>query len=154
MGEPLIDRSAERRRERILTLDEEKRLLASCTGRRKHIRPLIICLLDTGARRGETFKLKFSDLDFEKRLITYQALNTKTLKKRQVAMTSRVYKELTVLWEKSDRDGNSLVFNVRCVKKAFESACREAGIETGRPFGITQDISPPKPPNHISLLIG
>jgi integrase len=72
-------------------LEEEKRLLDVCIGRRKHLRPLIICLLDTGARRGETFKLKFSDLDFQNRLITYQALNTKTLKTRQVAMTNRAF---------------------------------------------------------------
>lgn len=62
MGEPLIDRSAERRRTRVLSLDEEKRLLEACTDKRKHLIPLIICLLDTGARRGETLKLKFSDL--------------------------------------------------------------------------------------------
>lgn len=136
-GESLIDRSAERRRDRILTLDEEKRLLEACTGRRKHIRPLIICLLDTGARRGETFKLKFSDLDFQNRLITYQALNTKTLKTRQVAMTNRVYDELKKLWENSDKKESSLVFDLSCVRKSFENACKEAGIETGRPFGIT-----------------
>jgi integrase len=63
MGEPLIDRSAERRRTKVLSLEEEKRLLEACTGKRKHIRPLIICRLDTGARRGETLELKFSDLE-------------------------------------------------------------------------------------------
>lgn len=47
MGEPLIDKSAERRRDRILTIEEEKRLLAACTGKRKHLKSLIILLLDT-----------------------------------------------------------------------------------------------------------
>ena len=136
-GEPLIDISAERRRERILTLDEEKRLLNACTGKRKHILPLIVCLLDTGARRGETFKLKFADLDFEKRLITYQALNTKTLKTRQVAMTERVYNHLQILWINSGKNLDSLVFNMKCVRGSFENACKDAGIETGSPFGIT-----------------
>jgi len=137
MGEPLIDRSAERRRDRILTLEEEKCLLDACKGRRKHIRPLIICLLDSGARCGETFKLKFSDLDFKNKLITYQALNTKTLKTRQVAMTLRVYEELLNLWENSDKKEDLLVFNMKCVSASFESACKEANIATGRPFGIT-----------------
>jgi integrase len=136
-GEPLIDRSAERRRDRILTLEEEKRLLAACKGKRKHLIPLIICLLDTGARRGETLKLKFSDLDFENRLITFQALNTKTLKKRQIIMTSRVYDELLKLWESSNKNEDSLVFNFKDVRTSFENACKEAGIETGRPFEIT-----------------
>lgn len=136
-GEPLIDISAERRRERILTLDEERRLLSACTGKREYIRPLVICLLDTGARRGETLKLTFSDLDFERRLITYQALNTKTLKTRQVAMTERVYDELISIWNRSEKNLEGLVFKMKCVSKAFESACHDAGIETGRPFGIT-----------------
>jgi integrase len=137
MGEPLIDKSAERRRDRILSLDEERRLLDACTGKRKHLKPLIIILLDTGARRGETLLLKFSDLDFENKLITYQALNTKTLKKRQIAMTTRVYDELKKLWENSDKNENSKVFNFTDVRTSFEMACKEAGIETGRPFGIT-----------------
>lgn len=137
MGESLIDTSAERRRERILTLEEEKRLLDACTGKRKHIKPLIICLLDTGARSGEMKLLKFSDLDFQNRLITYQALNTKTLKTRRVAMTNRVYNELLNLWENSNQDKNSLIFNFSDVRKAFENACKDANIETGSPFGIT-----------------
>lgn len=137
MGEPLIDKSAERRRDRILTLEEEKRLLDACTGKRKHIKPFVICLLDTGARRGETQLLKFSDLDFENKLITYQALNTKSLKTRKIAMTKRVFDELLNLWENSDKKVDSLVFNFKDVRDSFESACKDANIETGRPFGIT-----------------
>lgn len=136
-GEPLIDISAERRRDRILTLEEEGRLLKACTGKRSHVLPLIVCLLDTGARRGETLALRFADLDFENRLITYQALNTKTLKTRQVAMTKRVYEVLLDLWSKSDQDLGALVFSFKSVKTAFGNACVEANIETGRPFGIT-----------------
>jgi integrase len=137
MGEPLIDRSAERRRTRVLSLEEEKRLLEACTGKRRHLIPLIICLLDTGARRGETLKLKFSDLDFENKLMTYQALNTKTLKTRQIAMTTRVYNELSRLWQDSSKNENELIFKFRDVRSSFENACIDAGIPTGRPFGIT-----------------
>jgi len=136
-GESLIDISAERRRERVLSLDEEKRLLEACNGKREHIRPLLICLLSTGARKGETLKLTWKDIDFENRLITYRALNTKTLKTRKVPMTKQLYSELLLLWEQSDKDLDSLVFKFRSVRTAFESACREAGIETGRPLGIT-----------------
>jgi integrase len=136
-GEPLIDISAERRRERILTLDEERRLLSVCKGRRKHLRAVVICLLDTGARCGETLKLRFSDLDFEQRLITYQALNTKTLKTRRVAMTERVYNELLTMSKECNGRPNDLVFGIKSIFRSFEAACKEAGIETGRPYGIT-----------------
>ena len=116
-GESLIDVSAERRRERTLTTDEEKRLLDACKGRRKHLKPLIISLLSTGARLGETLKLKFSDIDFEKRLITFQALNTKTLQTRKVAITNYFYEELINLWNESDNNLDSLVFNFKGVGK-------------------------------------
>lgn len=136
-GESLIDISAERRRERVLSLEEEKRLLKACNGKREHIRPLLICLLATGARKGETMKLTWRDIDFENRLITYRALNTKTLRTRKVGMTKQLCEELLAVWEKSDKHLDSYVFNFRSVRKAFENACREADIETGRPFGIT-----------------
>jgi integrase len=136
-GESLIDVSAERRRERILTIEEEKRLLDVCIGRRKHLKTLLIFLLSTGARIGETLKLSWSDIDFQNGLITFQALNTKTLKTRKVAITSNLNYELEVLWNDSDKRLDSLIFNFKGVRKAFDNACKDAGIETGRPFGIT-----------------
>jgi hypothetical protein len=51
---PLIMKSLEPRRERILTVDEEQDLLGQCVGRRKHLRPVIITALDTGMRRGHS----------------------------------------------------------------------------------------------------
>lgn len=138
-GESLIDVSAERQRERILTLDEEQRLLSACDHpQRKHLKPILISLIDTGGRRGETLKLKWKDIDFEKRLITFQALNTKTLRKRQVAITARLLSELKQLWEKSDKNPNSLVFGIADnVSKSFASACKEAGIKQGGIDGVT-----------------
>ena len=61
-GDPLISIADERKRKRILTRDKELRLLAACENRyQKHLRPILICALDTGMRRGEIsgLKLKF-----------------------------------------------------------------------------------------------
>lgn len=137
-GESLIEVSAERQRERILTLEEEQRLLAACDySQREHLKPLLISLLDTGARKGETLKLQWKDVDFQKRLITFQALNTKTLRTRQVAITSRLFEELQHLWDKSDKDLNGLVFGIiDNVSKSFASACKAAGIKQGGFDGI------------------
>ena len=83
-------------------------------------------------------KLKWKDVDFETRLITIQALNTKTLKKRQVAITQRLYAELTILWKNSDKNFDSLVFGITDnVRKSFSSACKIAGIKEGGIDGLT-----------------
>jgi site-specific recombinase XerD len=100
-GEPLISPASERRRELILTIDEERRLLEACQHRR-NVRALYICLLDTGARLSEFLKhLHWRSVCFASRTITLEAMTTKTLKARQVRMTERMFQELTDLWGKS-----------------------------------------------------
>jgi integrase len=129
MGDSLINPADEKARERIITREEEECLLAACTGWRAHLRPIIICALDTGMRRGEIFKLKWSDIDFENRLINIQALNTKTLRQRQVALSSRLTQELQALWEDSTRNLDALVFGITTSsKKAFANVRKIAGI--------------------------
>ena len=92
-GESLISPASERRRERILTLDEERRLLSACASSSlKELRSLVICLLDTGARLSEILKhRRWNSVSFESRTITLDAMTTKTLRERQVVMTARVF---------------------------------------------------------------
>jgi integrase len=133
MGAPLISKTDEVRRERVLSHDEEIRLLAVCTGRRTHLKPLLIAALDTAARRGELFKLVWSDVDFGNRLINLRATTTKTQRSRTIGMTERLFNELRTLQEKSTGDTNSLVFGITdTVKTAFATACREALIQDFR----------------------
>lgn len=148
LGEPLISKSDEVKRERILTFDEEKRLLNVCVGERiiKYIRKgkevtakmqsgrellkaLIITAVDTAMRKGEIIKLRWRDVDFPMRTISIIALNSKTAKARQVGMTQRVFDELKNLWEISPKNSNELVFGIKDnFKKSFASACSDAGI--------------------------
>lgn len=156
-GEPLILTSCEKRRERILTLDEEMRLLAACDERsityarygkeivatdyikrRKHLKPFLIALLDTGARKGEMLKLAWHEVSLHNRVITIRAENTKTLRTRQVVITQRLYSELIMLWNESDKRHDSLVFGiVDNVRKSFATACNIAGIKHGGLDGLT-----------------
>lgn len=139
-GEPLIIISFERRRERILTIDEEKRLLDACSEhhQRKHLRPLLICLLDTGARKSEMLKLRWRSVCFTTRLITIEGMTTKTLKTRQVAMTERVYQELSVIRNASSKEPDALVFGITSnVKHSFTSVCKAAGVKYGGIDGLT-----------------
>ncbi len=130
-GEALISLADERKRERILTRDEERRLLEACGGdhHRAHLRPILICAIDTGMRRGEIFSLRWRDVDFEHGLINIQAFNTKTMKERQVSLTARLSREIQTLWEQSPLDERQRVFGiVNNVKRSFTAARKAAGL--------------------------
>lgn len=130
MGSPLISKADEVRRERTLSHAEEERLLAACTGRRTHLRPLLVAALDTAMRRGELFGLTWRDIDLVSRTITVTAMNSKTARPRTVPMTSRLLSELEALWKQSAKDTNALVFGVTdTVKIGFTAACKVAGID-------------------------
>ncbi|MDQ2975814.1 MAG: tyrosine-type recombinase/integrase [Acidobacteriota bacterium] len=128
-GDTLISLADETKRERILSHEEECRMLAACTDARAHLRPLLIFLLDTGCRQGEAFKLKWRDVDLEARMITLQAFNTKTARERQVAVTIRLHQELCRLSE-SDGDPDALIFGITSnVRNSFASVIKLAGID-------------------------
>jgi integrase len=125
----LISIADEHKRERILTREEEDRLLVACSEKRERIRPILICAIDTGMRKSEMLKLKWSDVDLVDRIINVIAFNTKTARERQLAMTERLARELDRLWDESTKDPDTLVFGIKDnIKKAFTAARSEAGI--------------------------
>lgn len=129
----VISKADERRRDRVLGFDEEKRLLDACDGPRAHLRPILICALDTAMRRGEIIKLRWRDVRIEGRTILVTAMNSKTMKARTVGMTERLHVELTRLWEMSPKDPGESVFGIAdTFKRAFASACRLASVEDFR----------------------
>ena len=152
LGEPLISKSDEVKRERVLTFDEENRLLNACEGERtitykrngkevattmkvgrELLKALIITAVDTTMRKGEIIKLRWQDVDFPMRTITIIAFNSKTAKAREVGMTPRVYDELKNLWEQSPKSFDELVFGIKNnFKKSFASACSDAVIKDFR----------------------
>lgn len=165
---PLIHTADEVKRNRLLERDEEYRLLEACQGPRSHLRPIIICAIDTGMRRGEIFKLKWSDLDWsgdsvnipETRAVKVREFNTKTLRARTVPVTKRLKAELQALWEKSDQGGDDLVFGItNNISNGFDTACSQAGIENlrfhdlRRTFG-TRLAKSGVPIHEISRLLG
>ncbi len=129
-GEPLISMADERKRERILTREEERRLLDACTDpRRLHLGPIIIAAIDTGMRRGELLSLRWRDVDLEHGVILIQAFNTKTMKQRELAMTTRLKLELARLYEESTQDPAMRVFGILDnVKRSYTAARKAAGL--------------------------
>jgi integrase/recombinase XerD len=139
-GESLISPASERKRERILTFAEECKLLEACDSSLwPFLRPLIICLLDSGARLSEFLQhLRWRSVCFENRTITLEAMTTKTLKARQVTMTSRMFKELRAIREAAkSEDDRVFKATVRQARFGLLHACKAAGIEYGSPYGIT-----------------
>jgi integrase len=148
-GNSLIVKSAEKNRDRVLSREEEGRLLEACGPRtvtyerngkqitmretgesRKYLRALIVVAVDTGARRGELFKLQWKDVDLISGTITIQASNSKTERARIIGLTSRAKNELNDLWEVSIMDKESLVFGVTStIKNAWKKLCEIAGID-------------------------
>ncbi len=133
-GDSLISLADENMRERILTREEEIKLLAACdTPQRAHLKGIIICALDTGMRQGEIFSLRWRNVDFENGLLNIQAFHTKTMKERQVAITTRLALELEQLKASAPENSDSLVFGiVDNVKRSFGAARSNAGLKDVR----------------------
>lgn len=140
MGEPLISPASERRREQILSITDEQKLIAACKrSQSPHLLPLVICLLDTGARKSELSKhLRWRSVCFASRTITIEGHTTKTLKARHVGMTERMFQTLSALFQTSSQEPDARVFDTSTtVHRAFSKACKAAGIAYGSPHGIT-----------------
>lgn len=133
LAKGVISKAAEVERDRVLSFDEEARLLAVCTDRRAHLKGLLICALDTAMRRGEIFKMRWRDVSFDKGEIFIPQTNSKTEDSRMVGITPRLRDELEKLWESSPKEKDLLVFGItNTIKTAFKSACDEADIKDFR----------------------
>jgi integrase len=129
----VISKAAEVERDRVLSFEEERRLLDACAGRRRHLRPLIICALDTAMRRGEMFKMVWNDVSFATNEIFIPQTNSKTEKSRAVGITPRLRAELEAIWETSPKDPNGIVFGITdTVKASFQTAREIAGLSDFR----------------------
>jgi integrase len=117
-------------RTRYLTWEEEQKLMAALTGLRQHIIPIVRMAIHTGMRRGELLNLRWQYIDFARGII--HVTNTKTNRNRDVPMNSEVREILLGLQcglcegyvFKNPKTGEKL----NDIKKAFNSAVREAGI--------------------------
>lgn len=128
-GEGLISVANEEKRARILSQDEEARLLSRCVGIREHLHLIVVVAIDTGMRRGELFKLRWSDVDFASGVVRLRVSNTKTEQARHVGITERMKKGLSDLQAQTLSEGEDLIFPYTDVKHSFKTACQLAGID-------------------------
>ncbi len=123
--------------ERVLTLDEEERLIANSA---PHLRPIILTAIHTGMRKGELLSLKWINADLEHNVISVEPTNTKSKKLKRIPINSKLRR---ILLEQKLKTGFSdYVFlnpegkpylSAFSVKTCFENACRRANI-TGLRF--------------------
>ena len=156
-GKSLIDRAGEKKRTRMLTIEEEKRLLDACRiekkivpyvrvcrrdGReieekvtqivpvdRKRLIPLIVCALDTAMRRGEIFNLEWRQIDLENRIIYLTEESATETKTGTEGVLPMTTRLFEILSEMKSRAKGRKVFTPYNYRKAFTGACRDAGIE-------------------------
>lgn len=123
------------RRERYLSVEEEKRLMSMLFGRRAYLRPIVILALNTGMRRGEILNLEWWQVDFSNNRLV--VTKTKSGKPRHLPMNQIVRETLSELkrvgggkyvFESRKKSGSPL----QEPKKAFSAALKDAGIENFR----------------------
>lgn len=145
----IIDADAEKVRTRILSVDEEGRLLEKCQGTReipyervrrgrkeeikaKHdmdnprLKAAILLAIDGGMRKGEILKSDWPDFDFENQIIRVRSSNTKTQRERLAPLSERAANELLRIKSMAPHERP---FPFNNFAGSFETACRLAEIE-------------------------
>jgi integrase len=120
--------------ERILTEDEEKKLLGACGGgRAPYLRPTIVLALNTGMSKGKILGLQWSQIDLANRTIRIDNPKTK-YRERRIPMNETVW-NLLAGFEPEHK--TELVFpsprnpghGMRDHKTGFWKAIEQAGID-------------------------
>jgi len=123
-------------KQRVLSIEEEKRLLAACE---PYLRNIIITALYTGMRKGEIISLKWDNVDFKRNIIAVEIENNKSKKIKQIPISSFMRKMLLELKLKSSR--NDYVFlnskgtpykRQDSLNRAFKLALKKAKLENLR----------------------
>ena len=114
-------------RNRILTPEEEKRLLNACEPRANRnifTRPFVILALETAMRRGELLSLRWENIDYLKRT-AFLAL-TKNGEARTVPLSTRAIETLQAL--PRSIDGRVLPINFAALETNFQRARNKANL--------------------------
>ncbi len=149
-GSKVIVAAAEKERDRVMSEDEEQRLLAACergdrthTYTRKHygkvrevtqtinndnprLKAIILLAVDSGMRRGEILKMRWIDIDFDRDRITVVGSHTKTERERVAPLSYRTKLALMNLRELYPTDERP--FPLKDIKTGWGTALKAAGI--------------------------
>ncbi len=105
---------------RFLEEEEIVRLLEACNS---YLKPIVVCALNTGMRRGEIFNLKWSDIDFRRRIIT--VYKTKNNERKVLPMNELLVRTFAGVREHSTSED---VFPRKEIRKDFSNTLKYAKI--------------------------
>ena len=116
---------------RFLSKEEIDRLIACCNG---HLKPIVVCAIYSGLRRGELFDLKWENIDLKNRNLT--VVNSKSNYSRTVPINDTLMESLKDLPSRfageyvypSPKNGGRLDH----IKTSFNSARLRAGLNDVR----------------------
>ncbi len=123
------------KKERVLTKEEESRLLKACP---EQLREIVLIALITGMRQGEILALRWDWIDFDENEIKLPQTHVKTNKSRIIPVSQKLR---TILLERRLKSGGSdFVFpsknsgtgHVNWVKRSFKTACKKATVDNLR----------------------
>jgi integrase len=129
----------ETKRKRRLRPDEKEVLLPAIFQEKKraHLLAIVIADLNLGLRRSELLSLTPDDIDFERGLVRVHSTKTDAREEdiREVPMNRTACSLMTELVAKARENGWQYIFTnprtgtrYKSVKRAFRSACKDAGI--------------------------
>ena len=115
--------------ERVLTEDEEERLIESSE---PHLKPIVVTALQTGMRKGEILNLKWQDVNISKREIKVE--KTKSGIVRVIPISESLFIEFEKLKKANGKTGCVFTYPetgkpMKDVKRSFQTACKRAGIK-------------------------
>lgn len=120
--------------ERYLSVEEEASLFAQCVGEHAYMKPILICALNTGMRKGEILGLKWNCVNLKEQFMTL--LHTKSGKMRKIIINSQL---MPILEELKEARCCEYVFSNPAtqnryfdLKRSFDSICKKANIENLR----------------------
>jgi integrase len=127
-GDALISMADEIPRTRILSFTEEIRLFAAIESnpQRFWLKGAVLIALDCSLRKSEILSIKRKDINFDNKILTIRALNTKTLKARTVGLTQRVYSWLLQFENYGAEDE---IFPIKTINTTWQRTIKQAKID-------------------------
>jgi len=134
-------------RDRWLTIEEEGRLLKGATNP-SWLKSFLVLALHTGMRKGEILNLSWTDVDFQRRIVTI--LKSKNGDKRSIPMSKTLYDVMKGI-KVRDISGRVFPISDRSFRAAFDKVLEKAGITEFRPHDMRHTFATRLVQNGVDL---